>query len=102
NLYDIGKTGATRPRDGFFARNLTVGGTGAFSGTITGTSFSGTGTLRIMNASTPTAGGVLGGGYKFGTTSTFGIFWGSGVPTIAADQGSLYLRTDGSSTSTRL
>jgi hypothetical protein len=25
-LYDIGKTGATRPRDGFFSRNLTVGG----------------------------------------------------------------------------
>lgn len=26
-LYDIGKVGATRPRDGFFSRNLTVGGT---------------------------------------------------------------------------
>ena len=25
--YDIGKSGATRPRDGFFSRNLTVGGT---------------------------------------------------------------------------
>ena len=31
-----------------------------------------------------------------------GIFVGSGAPTIAAVQGSLYLRTDGSSTSTRL
>ena len=26
NLYDIGKSGATRPRDGFFARNLVVSG----------------------------------------------------------------------------
>lgn len=25
--YDIGKTGATRPRDGFFSRNMTIGGT---------------------------------------------------------------------------
>jgi hypothetical protein len=30
--YDIGKSGATRPRDGFFSRNLTVGGTSTFSG----------------------------------------------------------------------
>ena len=27
NTYDIGKAGATRPRDGFFSRNLTLGGT---------------------------------------------------------------------------
>lgn len=26
NLYDIGKSGATRPRDGFFSRNLYAGG----------------------------------------------------------------------------
>ena len=31
-----------------------------------------------------------------------GIIRGSGAPTISATQGSLYLRTDGSSTSTRL
>lgn len=35
-------------------------------------------------------------------TSRIGIFAGTGVPTISAPQGSLYLRTDGSSTSTRL
>lgn len=32
--YDIGKTGATRPRDGFFSRNLVVGGAGTFSGAV--------------------------------------------------------------------
>ncbi len=28
--YDIGKTGATRPRDGFFSRNLAIGGRAGF------------------------------------------------------------------------
>lgn len=36
------------------------------------------------------------------TFSNFGIYFGSGAPTITAGQGSLYLRTDGNSTSTRL
>lgn len=35
-----------------------------------------------------------------GTVSA-GILVGSGAPTISAQQGTLYLRTDGSSTSTR-
>lgn len=37
----------------------------------------------------------------FGSTSGFGIYIGSGVPTVSAAQGSLYLRSDGSSTATR-
>jgi hypothetical protein len=36
--YDIGKSGATRPRDGFFSRNLTVGNTITASSTISTTS----------------------------------------------------------------
>lgn len=32
-LFDIGKSGATRPRDGFFSRNLTVGGQAIFTST---------------------------------------------------------------------
>jgi hypothetical protein len=35
------------------------------------------------------------------TTNNFGIWWGSGAPTTTAAQGSLYLRTDGSSTASR-
>jgi len=34
-------------------------------------------------------------------TTSPGIYSGAGAPTISAAQGSLYLRTDGSSTSTR-
>jgi len=33
--------------------------------------------------------------------SATGLFFGTGAPTFAAGQGSLYLRADGSSTSTR-
>lgn len=33
--YDIGASGATRPRDLFLSRNLTAGGTGTFSGAVT-------------------------------------------------------------------
>tara|TARA_R110002126_G_scaffold41594_1_gene121093 strand:+ start:150 stop:371 length:222 start_codon:yes stop_codon:yes gene_type:complete len=35
-------------------------------------------------------------------TAGFGIYLGSGAPTVSAAKGSLYLRSDGSSTSTRL
>jgi hypothetical protein len=48
------------------------------------------------------AGGTAGNGINLSTTSNFGIYFGSGVPTLSAAQGSLYLRSDGSSTSTRL
>jgi len=36
------------------------------------------------------------------TINYFGIFYGSGVPTLSAAQGSLYMRSDGNSTSTRM
>ncbi len=34
-LYDIGKSGATRPRDGFFSRNVVIGGTLGVTGIST-------------------------------------------------------------------
>lgn len=60
-------------------------------------------TQVIVNPTTATpAGGSVNTGLCFGTTTNLGIFYGSGVPTLAAAQGSLYMRTDGSSTSTRM
>ena len=46
---------------------------------------------------------VAGGASAVMATSTagLGIYFGSGVPTATAAKGSLYLRTDGTSTSTR-
>ncbi len=48
------------------------------------------------------AGGTTGTGYRFSSSSNFGVFFGSGAPSLTAAQGSLYLRSDGSSTSTRM
>jgi len=47
---------------------------------------------------------VAGGAAAFLATTTagLGVYVGSGAPTVSAAQGSLYIRTDGSSTSTRL
>lgn len=48
---------------------------------------------------------VAGGASAFIATNTavgMGVYVGSGAPTIAAAKGSIYLRSDGSSTSTRL
>lgn len=47
------------------------------------------------------AGGTAGLGLMFSATANFGIFFGSGAPTLSAAKGSLYMRSDGSSTSTR-
>jgi hypothetical protein len=48
-----------------------------------------------------TAGGSTTPALQIGTVAGFGIFFGSGAPSITAAQGSLYLNTTGSSTSTR-
>lgn len=59
--------------------------------------------LLAVNGGTATpAGGSSSLGLVFGATAGFGIYIGSGVPTLSAAQGSIYLRSDGSSTSTRL
>lgn len=73
---------------------------------------SGTGDLTLsrqaagvlcLNSGTATpAGGSASMALAFGSTTGFGIYIGSGAPTVSAAKGSLYLRSDGSSTSTRL
>lgn len=57
--------------------------------------------IAVCNVATP-AGGSTTARLLFGTTDGFGIYYGSGAPTVSAAQGSIYLRSDGSSTSTRL
>jgi hypothetical protein len=47
------------------------------------------------------AGGTAGAGYMFSSTAYFGMFFGSGAPTLSAAKGSLYLRSDGSTTNDR-
>ena len=68
--------------------------------TVTATSVSATGNVTADSATAPAAGGMA--AFLASSTAGLGIYVGSGAPTISAAQGSLYLRTDGSSTSTRL
>ena len=68
--------------------------------TVTATTVSATGTLTADNDTAPVAGGAS--AVLMTSTAGLGIYVGSGAPTVSAAQGSLYLRTDGSSTSTRL
>lgn len=70
-------------------------------GAATGTSVSLTSKAIVLNATATTAGGATTPALTMGTAA-LGIYFGSGLPTITAPQGSLYCRTDGSSSSTRL
>lgn len=59
------------------------------------------GSPHFLSSFSIIAGGSKGQGILIGKKANLGIFFGSGAPTLSAAQGSLYLRTDGSSTSTR-
>lgn len=71
----------------------TIGGTGDIDFTNQ---------VKVASATATPAGGATAARLLFGTASGFGIYYGSGAPTVSAGQGSIYLRSDGSSTSTRL
>jgi hypothetical protein len=58
--------------------------------------------IRVNQLTAIPAGGSQAQALNFSSTANFGVFYGSGVPTLSAAQGSLYLRSDGSSTSTRM
>jgi len=59
--------------------------------------------FTTVSASTATAGGGSSvAKLVFGTTAGFGIYYGSGNPTVSAAQGSLYLKSNGSGTTDRL
>ena len=47
------------------------------------------------------AGGTTGAGFLFSSTANFGVFFGSGAPSLSAAKGSLYLRSDGSGAADR-
>ena len=85
-----------------------TGTTVSVSGNITGGNVlssavvSAVGAATILSGTAVPAGGTTGAGYKFSSVANLGVFFGSGAPALSAAQGSLYLRTDGSSTSTRM
>jgi hypothetical protein len=64
--------------------------------------FDSNGNFNVASQTATPSGGSTAARLIFGTTAGFGIYYGSGAPTVSAAQGSIYLRSDGSSTSTRL
>lgn len=60
------------------------------------------GDLLVYGGTAIPAGGTAGSGYKFSSTANFGVFFGSGAPTLSAAKGSLYLRSDGTTTNNRM
>lgn len=159
NAYDIGASGATRPRSYYGAANVVIAGyiqigdAGIFTSTNRGSlGFSADGVFILRNGAgssfdrlqfggstssfpslkrsstaiqvrladdsayapfsaelvtvaagtaTPAAGSTA-ARLLFGTTSGFGIYYGSGAPTVSAAQGSIYLRSDGSGIADRM
>ena len=79
-----------------------TGTTVSVSGNITGGNVLSAGTAAILSGTAVSAGGTAGAGYKFSSTANLGVFFGSGAPTLSAAQGSLYLRTDGTTTNNRM
>ncbi len=78
-----------------YTGNLTVGSVTASSVIAT------TSRMSMFTGTAVPAGGTTDTGLLMSSTSSFGIFFGSGAPTLGAAKGSLYLRTDGSGTTNR-
>lgn len=96
--------GPVRSQNGFqtISVNATTGAvtTTATIGPDTSvTTVSATGNITADSGTAPAAGGMA--AFLMSSTAGLGIYVGSGAPTVSAAKGSLYLRTDGSSTSTR-
>jgi len=81
---------------------VVTGGIGASGAIYAGGLINSAAAVAAHSATAIPAGGTAGAGFVFSSTANFGMFFGSGAPTLSAAQGSLYLRSDGSSTSTRL
>jgi hypothetical protein len=60
------------------------------------------GYLHAQSGTAIPAGGTTGAGVRVSSTANFGVFFGSGAPTLSAAKGSLYLRSDGTTTNDRM
>lgn len=81
---------------------VTAGDVAVNSGTLTISGFvSSSSSVRAWTGTAPPAGGTVNTGILISNVSSFGIFFGTGAPTLNAAKGSLYLRRDGSGTGDR-
>jgi len=98
-------SGPVRSQNGFQTVSIN-----SETGTVTTTSTIGpatvvdsvaaTGNVTADSGTAPAAGGMA--AFLASSTANFGIYVGSGAPSVTAAQGSLYLRTDGTTTNDRL
>lgn len=58
--------------------------------------------VQLRNTTAIPAGGATGQGLQMFSATNFGVFGGSGAPSLSAAKGSLYLRSDGSGTNDRM
>jgi len=93
-------TGATN-NYGFYSNLASATGRWNFYASGTAANYM-AGILTVNGGTATPAGGSTTAYLQFGTTAGFGIYYGSGAPTISAPQGSMYIRSDGSSTLTRM
>jgi hypothetical protein len=105
NINTAGLVSATANVQGGNIRSV---GLASITGNITGGNvlssavLSAVGNAVVLSGTAIPAGGTTGAGYMFSSTANFGVFFGSGVPTLSAAKGSLYLRTDGTTTNDRM
>jgi hypothetical protein len=98
-------SGPVRSQNGFETISVNSS-TGAVTTTATigpatsVTTLTATGNVTADSSLAPAAGGMS--AVLISSTANFGIFVGSGVPTVTAAQGSLYLRTDGTGVADRI
>jgi hypothetical protein len=99
---NIAVTGNVSLTANVIAGNLTSGAQMVALGNVTGGNVTTSGLVRAFSATALPAGGTTGAGYVFSSVANFGVFFGSGAPTLSAAKGSLYLRSDGSATNDRM
>lgn len=114
----VGRTGSTNPIfnvddstgsavAGLNVKGAVTGGTVAVTTSDTGSNTSltiaakGTGTVTFNPAVTATAGGATNDGIRFGSLSV-GLFTGTGAPTFSAMNGSIYVDSNATTTTTRI
>ncbi len=90
-----------------FSRNssgvlqIGTGTTANAAGTLLCTGVTAAGAVNVAAAVATPAAGSTSARLLFGTTAGFGIYYGSSAPTVSAAKGSLYLRSDGTTTNDR-
>ena len=99
---NIAVTGNVSLTANVIAGNLTSGAQMIAVGNVTGGNIRTNGQVLALSATALPAGGTAGAGYVFSSVANFGVFFGSGAPTLSAAKGSLYLRSDGSATNNRM